>query len=150
MSEHYLKLIPTEPTFVPNNESQLVAVEFMKSLFTGDCEIKIGVSSEIKFIDAGINFEKISCPNCKSELSSKWWSTEMEKAHQTNFNHLETETPCCKSRTTLNDLNYHFPQGFAKFIIAVRNPNISAIDKPSYAKLEQTLGCKLRTIWAHY
>ncbi len=150
MSEYYLKLIPEEPAFIPNNDSQLIAAKFMKSLFNDDCDIQFEVSEEIKFVDSGTNFENISCPSCQNEIANTWWSTAMEEAHQTHFSHLEIEVPCCKSKITLNNLQYHFPQGFAKFILTAKNPNVSAFNKQSCSRLEEILGCKLRTIWAHY
>ena len=150
MSENFLKIIPEQPVYIPKNEAQVTASRFLKSLVDENCEVQSKVSKEIEFVDAGTNFESISCPICGKEISGEWWSIAMSKAHQSHFSQLEIAVPCCKSRTTLNHLNYNWSQGFARFVLSARNPNISMLDKQSLSKLEQILGCKLRVIWTHY
>jgi hypothetical protein len=55
-----------------------------------------------------------------------------------------------KTSTTLNDLKYEWPAGFARFIIDARNPNVDDIDGRDMESLESILGIQLKTIRAHY
>ena len=150
MSENLLKIIPEQPVYIPESEAQIVASGFLKSLVAENCEVQFQVSNEIEFVDAGGNFENVSCSTCGKEISGEWWSTAMNKVHQSHFSQLDIVVPCCNSKTTLNQLNYNWAQGFAKFVLTARNPNISELDKQSVIELEKILGCKLRLIWAHY
>jgi hypothetical protein len=150
MSENLLKIIPEQPVYIPENQAQITASGFLKSLVAENCEVQSKVSKEIEFVDAGGNFESVSCSMCGKEISGEWWSTAMNEAHQSHFSQLEVVVPCCKGKTTLNHLNYNWAQGFARFVLSARNPNISELDKQSITKLEQILGCKLRVVWAHY
>jgi hypothetical protein len=146
MSDCFLRLIPTQPAYVPNSKAQNTAKQTLESLFSKSCAIKVRIADEIKFVDAGSNFEKVSCPLCGKEIANDWWATDMDKAYEFHFINLDVSPPCCKGNTTLNDLNYTFPQGFARFVIEIPNPNIVALDDKTVNKLEQILGCKLRLI----
>jgi hypothetical protein len=150
MSDCFLQLIPTQPDYVPDNKAQNMAKQTLESLFSQNYDIKVRVADEFTFVDAGSNFEKIACPLCGKEITDDWWSTAMDKAHEFHFINLDVSPPCCKGSTTLNDLNYTFPQGFARFVIEIPNPNIVTLDDIIVKKLEQVLGCKLRLIWSHY
>ncbi len=150
MSDNLLQLIPQEPTYIPSEEAIFFAQHFLKSHVSQTGQVNAEVSNEIKFIDAGANFGSISCPVCDSEISGEWWSVAMDEAHQSKFRNLDIQVPCCGSRTTLNDLNYNFPQGFARFTLTARNPGIPELDEQSIKELERIVGCKLRVIWTHY
>ena len=103
----------------------------------------------MEFVDAGANFDNLSCPACGQLISGEWWSAAISKANESAFTNLNVVTPCCQSRTSLNDLNYNWAQGFARFVLQVRNPGISTLDKSVLSELEIILGCKLRVIWVH-
>ncbi len=132
MSENLLQLIPQQPTYVPSEEAVLRAEQFLKSHISETGKVYSEVSNEIRFIDAGANFESVSCPVCGKKISGEW-SAAMDEAHKSQFSNLELVAPCCDSRTTLNHLNYNFPQGFARFVLSARDP-----------------GVKMRVIWTHY
>jgi hypothetical protein len=150
MSENLLQLIPQQPAYVPNEKAVSLAEQFLKSQVSESSEVYSEISKEIRFIDAGANFESVSCPICGKKISGNWWSVAMEEAHKSQLSNLDVVVPCCSSKTTLNDLNYNFPQGFARFVLAARNPDIHELDKQSIEELEQIIDCKLRIIWTHY
>jgi hypothetical protein len=150
MSENLLQLIPQQPDFVPDEKAVLLAKQFLASQVSESSEVDFEVSEDIRFIAAGANFESISCPVCGKRVSIEWWSAAMDVAHKTQFSNLDIVVPCCESQTTLNHLNYNFPQGFARFVLAVRNPGISELTEQSKDELERIVGCKLRVIWSHY
>jgi hypothetical protein len=150
MSESLLTIIPQEPSYTPDVIAVLRAGEFLLSKFPDADGTHSETFDEIRFIDAGSNFENIVCPTCGKEIAMDWWSDAMDKAHESQFTNLNVVTPCCNSHITLNDLHYHFPQGFAQCVLTVRNPDISEMDEQTKSKLEQILDCKIRIIFAHY
>jgi hypothetical protein len=74
----------------------------------------------------------------------------MEVAHEEHFRDLRATTPCCGTRTSLNDLVYAWPAGFARYTLEVLNPGVGAIPEPLLRRLESALGAKVRVVWAHY
>jgi hypothetical protein len=62
MSETILRLIPNNPTFVPDLVAQQAAQRHLKSLFPPSIDITIRVTEQIEFIDQGQNLEGIYCP----------------------------------------------------------------------------------------
>jgi hypothetical protein len=150
MSENFLQLIPPQPSYVPDENAVILAEQFLNSRLSEASEVYGEVSNDIRFIEAGANFESVSCPVCGKEISGEWWSAAMEEAHKSQFSNLDIVVPCCGSRTTLNHLNYNFPQGFARFVLTARNPGIPEFDEQTRDELERIVGCKLRVIWTHY
>ncbi len=150
MSENLLQLIPQQPAYVPDEKAVLLAEQFLKSQVSESSEVYSEVSNAITFIDAGANFESVACPMCGKKISGKWWSAVMDEARKSQFSNLDIVVPCCGSKTTLNYLNYNFPQGFARFILTARNPDVQELDKQSIEELERIVGSKLRVIWTHY
>jgi hypothetical protein len=78
-----------------------------------------------------------------------WWQKAMSAAYQTHFSDLSVHLPCCNATSSLNDLLYDSPAGFARFELIVRNPN-GRVEDAQLEQLEMVLGCTLREIWAHY
>jgi hypothetical protein len=65
------------------------------------------------------------------------------------FADLGVVVPCCGTRAPLNDLTCHWPQGFARFILTVAEPNFADLTAAQVRELEALLGCPLRKIWVH-
>ncbi len=107
MSETHLKLIPTDPGFVPEATSCEKAVEALKRLApVQHClasEITAIVTEQVQFIDQGGNFERVVCPFCETELTIEFWHKVMDKAYETHFADLSMITACCSTTTSLND-----------------------------------------------
>ena len=62
----------------------------------------------------------------------------------------ETVTcPRCGLRSSLNDLRYTMPAGFGRCVLEVQNPSIESLPEEARRRIEQTLGCQVRVIWAH-
>jgi hypothetical protein len=55
----------------------------------------------------------------------------------------------CGAASSLNDLQYYFPQGFARFVLSAVEPNIFDLEDGQVRELEGLLGCKLRKVWVH-
>jgi DNA-directed RNA polymerase subunit N (RpoN/RPB10) len=150
VSDNWLTFIPADPCLVPSGSRRTAALRFLRSTLPKAAEIEAVLTEEIRFIDCGGNFEKIECPSCSALISDKWWSGAMDKADKKAFKDLNVKTPCCRKETSLNDLKYDWPQGFAKFSIKIMNPKVPDLAATDHAKLEGLLGCTLRRIWAHY
>ena len=73
----------------------------------------------------------------------------MDSAYEKNFINLSFTSPCCNKRTSLNDLNYIWPAGFAKFVINIFDAQ-NKIDVNNLKDLQEFLGTPLRIIIAHY
>jgi len=113
-------------------------------------EITCETTDEVRFVDQGGNFERILCPFCNHELNVEdWWHSAMNKAYESKFRSLEVQTPCCRRQTSLNDLRYEWPAGFARFDLSARNPQVRSLPDHVQSELEQILKCSLRQIWAH-
>ena len=149
LSVNYLRLIPESPTYIPNVAKRRVAEQYLKKQFPQIESIEFIESKETLFVDSGSNWETIRCPVCEAELCDNWWKKSMDSAYENRFSDLNVSTPCCGSRTTLNDLNYNWPAGFARFIVEIRNPPRD-ITGEEITELDGILDCRLRKVWAHY
>jgi hypothetical protein len=149
MSDTLLKLIPVDERFAPDQEAQQQACVLLRSLLPQAEATYVEMTPHVRFVDPGSNLEEIRCPICGSRIEVDWWQQEMEKAYQTQFADLSVGMPCCGGQSSLNHLEYHWPAGFARFVLVARNPG-GDIDDDKISMIEGLLQCKLRKIWAHY
>jgi hypothetical protein len=149
MSDTVLKLIPASPKCVPDDEALNVATHLLASFFPEAEEATFESAEQVRFIDPGQNLEEIMCPVCGDEIDMSWWQKAMSAAYQTHFSDLSIRLPCCNATSSLNDLLYDSPAGFARFELIVRNPN-GRVEDAQLEQLEMVLGCTLREVWAHY
>lgn len=149
MSESYYQLIPTIPDYLPDAAAREVARERFAA-FVPDAQRVTGeVNEHIEFVSAIGNFETVSCPACDTVLDNAWWMQAMDVAYDANhFADLSVTLPCCGATASLNDLKYHYPQGFARFILSALEPNIVDLEDWQVRELEGLLGCTLRKVWA--
>ena len=150
MSDHFITLIPTNPYSVPPDASFRDAQKLFATFMPNAEEIDGRLTQEVAFIDQGENFERVLCPNCHKELTIVWWQQAMRASHETRFQNLEVLTPCCTYRTSLNDLEYHWPSGFARCFLRARGPRQKEIPQHQIRQLESILGITLRQIWTRY
>ncbi len=148
MSEHYITLVPEDPRFVPEAANQLRARHRFAEIVQAN-EIEIIVSEKIKFIDCGENFGRILCPSCHSEIAVAWWKQRMHDDYAKGFILAAYATPCCRIQCTLHELVYEWPQGFGRFALDARNPNIGKLEEKYKQELEEILGTRLRVIYQH-
>lgn len=150
MSDNFLILIPASPDFVPAEAAQAAALERFKSFVPKADDVIRDSTAEVRFIDAGVNFERISCPACRRPLALRWWEGAMTAAEKRDFTDLRVTLPCCGKPSTLNDLLYFWAQGFARFSLEAMNPGLRELKSDQVRELETILGCPLRVILAHY
>lgn len=149
MSDDLLRLIPTDPGFVPSAEAQNKVLQLLNSLGQWADKISLKSTDQVTFVDQGSNFERVLCPRCEWELEIDWWQQAMSKAYETQFIDLDITLPCCGTKSSLNTLTYQWPAGFARFIIEILNPQKDT-NEDMMQMLEKALGCRLRKIVAHY
>jgi len=148
MSETVLKLIPESPSYVPGKPQQDNAKAFLSRVYTNN-QFELVTTDTIEFVDQGENFESVSCNLCGKTIDIEYWQTAMDIAYEKQFEDLAFNTPCCHNQTSLDALSYRSAAGFSKFVINVRNPE-TKIQPRDLEDLQQILGTKLKTVWAHY
>jgi hypothetical protein len=151
MSDSCLRLIPADPHWVPDPAAAEKARRLLASLLPESSQVTLDVRDQVGFVDQGANFESVGCPACGASIDLDWWQGAMDKALDAAGGDLSVSPPCCGKATSLNDLRYVQPAGFARFTLEAMNPNRSGNLEPAQVKqLESLLGCTLRQIWAHY
>ncbi len=148
MSDNYICVIPTDPWYVPNPNAQQQALATMKQYAPEADEIEINVHPTPTFVDCGANFERVVCPICGT-LLNEWWQEAMDQAATANFTDLTITTPCCDTATSLNNLHYDWPAGFARFVLEAQNPHVGLLSVRQIQELTSILGCRVRQILAH-
>ncbi len=149
MSDDVCKLIPLSPTYVPDGDILKTAVARVREFFPKAERIEVEVTDSPQFIDPGSNLERISCPVCKAVLEESWWQDVMDLAAENGFQDLRVDLPCCGQRSSLNDLQYDWPAGFARFSIHIYN---AEAEDPLVClpELTNVFGTAMRIIRAHY
>ena len=99
------------------------AVSLLRS-YTGNEDIAFTNYNSVQFIDCGDGMEHIFCSWCGRELDIGFWQNAMDKAHDKAFNYLAFRTPCCNLSSSLDEIVYVKPCGFATFVIEVHNPKV--------------------------
>ena len=150
MSDTFLRIIPVDPTFVPAADAQKSATARLGEALPAADGIEGRVTDEVAFVDAGENFESVSCPRCGSENDQEWWGEAVGRAAENDFEELDVTLPCCGGQSTLNELRYEMPQGFARFVLEATNPNIEQLPEHLVRALSDALRCEIRAIWARY
>jgi len=149
MSDNYLRLIPSSPGFIPDKNAIDKAILLLKEDFPASDMVRIEICAPPRFIDQGANWKRVVCPCCNETLDPGWWQNSMDNAFANEFQNLIVKVPCCGIETTLNDLVYDWPAGFAQFLIEICNPSMDVADA-RIDQLEIILGSPLKKIWTHY
>jgi hypothetical protein len=152
MSDMFLRIIPADPKWIPLKENQERAAEHLRNLIDRNLKIDHRVFEAVTFIDCGDGLERITCPvsACHSSLPFDWWQEELDSAAETQFEDLGITVPCCKFPTSLNELEYDPPVGFARFCLEVLNPGIKKLEFEVRNLLARDLERPVRVIFAHF
>jgi len=131
---------------VPDADAQSSAASLLRDAFPRANHVDVRTEHAVTFVDAGANFETVSCPQCANELEQDWWGDAMDRAAESTFADLAVTLPCCGASSSLNDLRYEMPQGFARFVIDILNPGVADIPASLTARLCEVLHCKVRFV----
>ena len=149
MSQQIFRVIPTDPFLLPTPDVQRQARELFLSLLPR-ADVQIVANEEVEFIDAGENFDEILCPLCQKVVSPDWWGEAMDQSYtHSHFQNLTVIMPCCQDSSSLNDLDYAWPVGFARFVLETASEDCDLTDQ-QLSLFEPVLGCPVRKIQAHY
>jgi hypothetical protein len=150
MSDHWIRLIPRDPHFIPTRSDAESASVYFRQIAPECEEVMFSTGDCIEFRDCGENLESIRCPFCHSALEQDWWSDRMSDAFDgQRFELGPIQLPCCGKSASLNDLSYHFDQGFSKFSLEAMNPNIGQLGPNQILALGKLLGTECRVIYQH-
>jgi len=124
MSDSIIKIFPRY--YYPKyTDEQIKSAVNMLTLTSKEEEITFINYKSIQFIDCGEGLEHIFCPWCGCELDGGFWQKAMDQAYEGNsFKYLGIHMPCCNFLSSLDELIYIKPCGFATFVIEVHNPAI--------------------------
>ncbi len=149
VSDNWIALIPEDPNFIPEAGKQSRARDRFAEIAPDADEINIKVSDKVAFFDCGGNFERILCPHCRTEIPVAWWQDRMDEDYSNGFMLARYATPCCNTLHTLHELVYEWPQGFGRFALDARNPNIGKLEARYREEFEEILGTRVRVIYQH-
>jgi len=149
MSDNWIIVVPEEPDFLPPLESRRKAAELFRSIAPRADEVKEQATQEVRFIDCGANLERIVCPSCGAELDIEWWQERMDEEAAAAFPLRPTPLPCCSASRTLAQLEYDWPQAFARFSVEAMNPQLGDLTDEQLRSFESVLGCRVRKVRQH-
>ncbi|MBO5031519.1 MAG: hypothetical protein J6C19_09400 [Lachnospiraceae bacterium] len=146
MSDYYIKIIPAGSDRRISPQTADRAVKYLQS-----CIIAYSVEAHIyetpAFVDCGGYLQDISCPYCGKSLFTEWWTEAMNKAYENNFRKLDIKTPCCNKDSSLNELQYDFPCGFACAEIDIMNPREELMEE-CIIEVEKLMNTPVRIIYS--
>lgn len=151
MSDNWVRIVPTEPTWTPSAEQETAVVRLARELMPGAEDISVERPDEIAFVDAGSNQGEASCPACDGALSEEWWSAATGQSHdQRRFEDRSTHVPCCGALIDLNDLDYgDFPVAFARWWVDCMNPDVGRLSEQAVESIAGALGHAVTIVYQH-
>jgi hypothetical protein len=152
MSDNYLTVIPTDPYWQPGEDAAERAAAVLSRMLPDD-DARRGLETQwhdsVEVVFCGANLRRISCPYCGAECTPGWWGEAVSEQYSEGFSTLMVTVPCCDGETSLNELVYDWPMGFARFRIEVLYPNRAWLSDEEMASLSDALGHPLRQILIH-
>lgn len=148
MSDDWMIVLPLDPLAVPTKDRAEAAFELLRALRPDAEDPELRLSDTPQFFDCAGNYENVFCRFCEADIG-EWWhdalGTWSERADRRD---LFFETPCCGRATSLNDLDYNGPQGFACVGFELMNggPDLEPEERQ---RVENALGLPVRVIWRH-
>jgi len=150
MSDNWVTIIPEDARHVPSEDCQNQALAYFRKIAPNADEIDTAVDESIEFRDCGVNFERVFCPSCNTEMTMGQWSNLMDSDQNPNgFRLGRHRMPCCGERHTLHELRYEWTQGFGRFELSAMNPSIGRLSEEQESEFCRRLGCPVRVIYQH-
>lgn len=155
MSDNWIRLIPATPSWQPDSVAAESAAEYVSGLFAGPGgsadEVEATFHDEVVLIDSGVNTASFTCPACSAVTEVDWVLHVVDERSGT-LRDLNVHLPCCGAEASLNDLDYDWPMGFARFEIGVLNGTRAGyeLDESELREVRALLGHPVRQVLAHY
>ena len=158
MSDDYVRLIPTDPVWQPAQAPAAAATAYVVELFAGPNgsvdQVEHEFHDAVTVIDSGVNTSRATCPTCGGDVPLGWVFGVVDSRHQvSNLEDLIVQVPCCGALVSLNELEYDWPMGFARFEISILNgyrPIVGLSDVVELEAVARRLGHAVRQVLAHY
>lgn len=144
MSDTWLLYVPEDPFHSPDRDAAERTRVLLQKLLPDAEAVEYRYEDSVVFIDAGQNWEGVTCPAC-GEDAEAWWGDMMDAAFEQGFEDLTCTAGCCGARVALNELNYGWPVAFGRFVLKAMNPNSAGL-AAQIQEIEQTLGCGVHEI----
>ncbi|MER5312068.1 hypothetical protein ABT034_30260 [Streptomyces sp. NPDC002773] len=149
MSDDILSIIPNDPRWQPDRDAVDRVIALVEELTPGaadgvDVEIDATWHDVVTAVDCGENLERIGCPLCQAAIDTEGRGDLLEAHCDDGFITLAVEVPCCGGSTTLDVLDHDWPCGFARFEIAIWNPERLWFSEDELTALADRLGHPVR------
>lgn len=148
MSDFLLRLVPNEPSFVPEQSNIARAELLLRTMLPQADSVTSTVSEDVEFVDAGANWDGVFCPACGDD-AEPWWADAMSEAAESQFRSLAVRAPCCNQHVSLAKMRYGWPCAFSRFKLEAMNPGVQGLSPSQMAQLGSILGCPLLEVKAH-
>lgn len=148
MADIITKIIPFKHDYTADEKQMKAAIAYIREA-APNCQMEAEVFGTTQFVDCGGELETIKCPNCGEDISFGWWGEAMETAAEKEFSDLSVKLPCCGADSSLNDLGYYLPCGYARLEISIVNMERKFSEK-ELIEIGELLGEKVRVILARY
>ncbi|MER6084223.1 hypothetical protein [Streptomyces sp. NPDC001833] len=153
MSDNYLTVIPADPYWQPSKDAAERAASVLSGMLPED-DARSGLEAKwhdsVEVVSCASNLERISCPHCGAEFTTGWWAEAVSERYDEGFTTLLGMVPCCGVQTSLNELVYDWPMGFARFGVEVLYPNRAWLTDEELVSLTTALGHPLRQSLSHF
>jgi hypothetical protein len=155
VSDDYIRLIPTDATWQPTSSAAVSATTYLAELFAGPNEsvdeVRHEFYADVAFIDSGVNTSHAKCPACSAGIDLEWVVDVIDQ-RQDDLSNLAAQVPCCGAVTSLNELEYDWAVGFARFEIMALNGcrEVYELNANELQDVGALLGHPVRQILAHY
>ncbi|MEU5595217.1 hypothetical protein [Streptomyces sp. NPDC020298] len=153
MSDNHLTVIPTAPHWQPDRAAADRAAALITRLCPGihSGHVESHWHDTVTLVLCGSNLKSVGCPRCHGRPDlSDWAFARIDDAYRTGFADLDAETPCCGATVSLNDLDYRWPCGFARFQLDVIYPDRGWLTDEELAAVTDALGHPVRQILSHF
>ncbi|NHA70089.1 hypothetical protein [Phycicoccus flavus] len=155
MSDNWIRVIPTSPSWQPEPEAAKSAVDYLSGLFAGPDnavdDVRAELHKDTALIDSGVNTASFTCAAC-SAVTGVEWVLDLVNERCEDLSDLDVHLPCCGAHARLNDLDYDWPMGFARFEIGVLNARRARyeLDEAELHEVGRLVGHPVRQVLAHY
>lgn len=155
VSDAFIRLIPTDPIWQPTSLAAAAVAAYVIELFAGPNasvdEVAYEYFDSVAFIDSGVNTSDVTCPACRSRIDFGLVMDVVDE-RQDDLANLDVEVPCCGALSSLNQLEYDWTMGFARFEVTAMNANRGGYEltENELGHVAALLGHPVRQILAHY
>jgi hypothetical protein len=141
--------IPTDPAFQPTRAAADEAVKLFQSIAPQAHEIEAVFFDDIEFHHSFQNWDGVECTACGADLQDWFFGMFPKVDPSDRAAGLPVTTPCCGLKTSMNDLDFGWGAGFARFALEVLRPGFRDTSEDQDRALAACLGCNLRKFWRH-